>query len=106
MLEDYLRNMVEPILTEPDSLKLTRTQDDMGVLVTIDVSKNDMGRIIGRNGETAKAIRTLMRVVGSMHQSRVAVKINEPEGSTRGHHAELNQALEGITSKPINGQVE
>ena len=39
-----------------------------------------MGKIIGRSGNTAKAIRTLLRVVGMKHDARVNLKINEPEG--------------------------
>jgi hypothetical protein len=52
----------------------------MGVLMTLDVNKDDMGKIIGREGNTAKAIRTLLRVVGMKNNSRVNLKINEPEG--------------------------
>jgi hypothetical protein len=55
----------------------------MGVLLTLDVHAEDMGKIIGRSGNTAKAIRTLLRVVGMKHEARVNLKINEPEGSTR-----------------------
>jgi hypothetical protein len=42
-----------------------------------------MGKIIGRQGNTAKAIRTLLRVIGMKNNSRVNLKINEPEGSVK-----------------------
>jgi predicted RNA-binding protein Jag len=52
----------------------------MGVLITLDVDASDMGKIIGRDGATAKALRTLLRVVGMKNNARVNLKINEPEG--------------------------
>jgi len=55
----------------------------MGVLMTLDVNPADMGKIIGRSGNTAKAIRTLLRVVGMKNNARVNLKINEPEGGQR-----------------------
>jgi predicted RNA-binding protein YlqC (UPF0109 family) len=61
-------------------VKVNRTLDEMGVLLTLDVHAEDMGKIIGRSGNTAKAIRTLLRVVGMKNDARVNLKINEPEG--------------------------
>jgi hypothetical protein len=52
----------------------------MGVLLTLSVNPADMGKVIGRMGNTAKAIRTLLRVVGMKNNARVNLKINEPEG--------------------------
>ena len=55
----------------------------MGVLLALSIHPEDMGKIIGRAGNTAKAIRTLLRVVGMKNHARVNLKIEEPEGSTR-----------------------
>ena len=55
----------------------------MGVLLTLLVHKDDMGKVIGRSGATAKAIRTVLRVVGMKNDARVNLKIEEPEGSER-----------------------
>jgi hypothetical protein len=55
----------------------------MGVLITLTVNPADMGKIIGRMGNTAKAIRTLLRIIGMKNNARVNLKINEPEGSMR-----------------------
>ncbi len=55
----------------------------MGVLMTLDVNPADMGKIIGREGNTAKAIRTLLRVVGMKNNARVNLKINEPAGGMK-----------------------
>jgi hypothetical protein len=55
----------------------------MGVLLTLDLHPDDMGKVIGRSGNTAKAIRTLLRVVGMKHNARVNLKLNEPAGGLR-----------------------
>ena len=55
----------------------------MGVLLTLTVAREDMGKIIGREGATAKAIRSLLHVVGMTESARISLKINEPDGSTR-----------------------
>ncbi len=76
----FLEFVVKALVEKPEDVKITRTVDEMGVLMTLDVNKDDMGKIIGREGNTAKAIRTLLRVVGMKNNSRVNLKINEPEG--------------------------
>jgi len=57
-----------------------RTVDEMGVLITLKVNPQDLGQVIGRSGQTAKSIRTLLRVVGAKNHARVNLKIFEPEG--------------------------
>jgi hypothetical protein len=76
----FLEYVVKALVDNPDDVKIHRTVDEMGVLVTLDVNPADMGKIIGRQGNTAKAIRTLLRVVGMKNNARVNLKINEPEG--------------------------
>ena len=71
------------LVDNPCAVKVDRTVDEMGVLLTLDVDAADMGKIIGRSGNTAKAIRTLLRVVGMKNNSRVNLKINEPAGGLR-----------------------
>jgi predicted RNA-binding protein YlqC (UPF0109 family) len=77
----FLEYVVKSLVDHPDDVKITRTIDEMGVLLTLTVHAEDMGKIIGRSGATAKAIRTLLRVVGMKGDARVNLKINEPEGS-------------------------
>ncbi len=79
----FLEFVVKSLVDTPDAVKVERTVDEMGVLLTLDVDAADMGKIIGRSGNTAKAIRTLLRVVGMKNNSRVNLKINEPEGGLR-----------------------
>lgn len=76
----FLDFVVKALVEHPEDVKIVRTVDEMGVLMNLDVHKDDMGKIIGREGNTAKAIRTLLRVVGMKNNSRVNLKINEPAG--------------------------
>lgn len=80
--QQFLESVVKALVDHPESVHINRTVDEMGVLLTLDVHAEDMGKIIGRSGNTAKAIRTLLRVVGMKNEARVNLKINEPEGGT------------------------
>jgi len=84
----FLEFVVKSLVDHPDAVKVERVVDEMGVLLTLDIHAEDMGKIIGRSGNTAKAIRTLLRVVGMKHNARVNLKINEPEGGLRARKAE------------------
>jgi predicted RNA-binding protein YlqC (UPF0109 family) len=81
--QQFLEYVVKALVDFPDAVKIKRTVDEMGVLLTLTVHQDDMGKIIGRSGATAKAIRTVLRVVGMKNEARVNLKIEEPEGSTR-----------------------
>jgi predicted RNA-binding protein YlqC (UPF0109 family) len=76
----FLEYVVKSLVDNPNDVAIDRTVDEMGVLITMTVNPADMGKIIGRQGNTAKAIRTLLRVIGMKNNARVNLKINEPEG--------------------------
>lgn len=80
---DFVEYIVKNIVANPDDVKVNRTVDEMGVLLTLDINPADMGYIIGKRGNTARAIRTLLKIVGAKNNARVNLKINEPEGSQR-----------------------
>lgn len=81
--QQFLEYVIKSLVDAPDKVKISRTVDEMGVLLTLEVGAEDMGKVIGRSGNTAKAIRTLLRVVGMKNNSRVNLKINEPEGGMK-----------------------
>lgn len=81
---EFLEYVIKSIVDHPDDVKVDRTVDEMGVLLSLTVNPEDMGQIIGRSGATAKSVRTLLRVIGARNNARVNLKIIEPEGSTRG----------------------
>jgi predicted RNA-binding protein YlqC (UPF0109 family) len=80
----FLEYIVKALVDNPEDVKIDRTVDEMGVLITMTVNGADMGKIIGRQGNTAKAIRTLLRVVGMKNNARVNLKISEPDNFRHG----------------------
>lgn len=77
-MQEYIRAVVEPIISAPERLQVQETNDERGTLLTLTVSKGDMGRLIGRAGETIKCVRTLMHAYGSLHEKKISIKVNEP----------------------------
>ena len=80
---EFVEYIIKNIVANPNDVKVNRTVDEMGVLLTLDINPADMGYIIGKRGNTARAIRTLLKIVGAKNNARVNLKINEPEGSQR-----------------------
>jgi len=78
--QEFLEFIVKTLVDHKEDVKISRTVDEMGVLLTLKVHPEDMGQLIGRNGSTAKAIRTLVRIVGLRNHARINLKIEEPEG--------------------------
>ncbi|MBI2450889.1 MAG: KH domain-containing protein [Parcubacteria group bacterium] len=81
--QEFVEYVVKALVDNPDAVKVDRTVDEMGVLLTLKVAQEDMGKIIGRDGSTAKSIRSLVRIVGLKNNARVNLKIEEPEGGKR-----------------------
>lgn len=79
--------VIKALVDHPEDVHVDRKVDEMGVLMTLTVNPEDMGKVIGRQGNTAKAVRTILRVVGMKNNARVNLKINEPEGGNGGGEA-------------------
>ncbi len=92
----FLDSVIKALVDHPESVKIGRTVDEMGVLLTLDVHPDDMGKIIGRSGNTAKAIRILLRVVGMKNNARVNLKINEPEGGRKSMPSASVQSVDEV----------
>lgn len=95
--QKFVEFLVRAIVDHPEDVKVERKVDEMGVLLLLKVNPQDMGQIIGRDGNTAKAIRALLRIVGIKNNARVNLKIEEPEGSTR---------VEGNTTSAVDKVIE
>lgn len=79
--QEFLQFVVKSLVKNPDAVKIDRKIDEMGVLLTLTVNPEDMGTVIGRQGNTARAIRTLLRVIGAKNNARVNLKLEEPAQS-------------------------
>ena len=82
--KEFVEFVVKAIVDNPDDVEIDRTVDEMGVLISLKINPADMGQVIGRQGSTAKSIRTLLRVIGAKSNARVNFKIIEPEGGQQG----------------------
>lgn len=78
--QEFLEYLIKGIVDHPEDVKVERRVDEMGVLLSLKLHPEDMGMVIGRGGNTAKAIRSLVRIVGLKNHARVNLKIEEPEG--------------------------
>jgi predicted RNA-binding protein YlqC (UPF0109 family) len=77
--QEFLEYIVKSLVDHKESVKVDRKVDEMGVLLSLKVHPDDMGQIIGKGGATARAIRSLVRIVGLKNHARVNLKIEEPE---------------------------
>jgi predicted RNA-binding protein YlqC (UPF0109 family) len=78
--QEFVEFIVKSIVDHPEEVKTERVVDDMGTLISLHVTADDMATIIGKEGRTAKALRTVLRVLGARHNERINLKIIEPEG--------------------------
>ncbi|MBI5793746.1 KH domain-containing protein [Candidatus Uhrbacteria bacterium] len=81
--QEFVEYIVRAIVNHPDDVRTDRIVDERGVLITLHINQEDMGYVIGRQGQTARAVRTLLKIVGAKENARVNLKIYEPEGSRR-----------------------
>lgn len=79
--QEFVEYVAKAIVNHPSDVRAERTVDERGVLITLHINPEDMGYVIGREGQTARAMRTLLRIVGAKNNARVNLKIYEPEGS-------------------------
>jgi len=81
--KEFLEYVVKAIVSQPEDVVVERTVDEMGVLLTLKINPADMGYVIGRRGQTAQAIRTLLKIVGAKNNARVNLKIYDPNAGER-----------------------
>ena len=103
--QQFVETLVKAIVNKPDAVVVTRTVDELGVLLSVKVDAEDMGLLIGRAGATAKAIRTLARIVGLHGNARVNIRILEPDGSFREHATEGRMASRPEKTKTVDDVV-
>jgi len=98
--QDFLEFIIKALVDHSDDVKIDRKVDEMGVLLSLKVNPEDMGQIIGREGATARSIRSLVRIVGLKNHARVNLKIEEPEGgrapAPRGRKAPESEGLDDL----------
>ena len=90
-LQEWLKVVVGGLVSQPDLVKVTATEDEQGILFVVSVSKEDTGKVIGKKGSIAEAIRTLLRSAGYMEtEQRVSMKVDAPGSSFKLREEEGN----------------
>ena len=74
-LQETLTNIAKAIVDTPDEVKVTKTEDDHAITLTLTVAPDDMGMVIGRHGRIAKAIRTVIKAASAQTGKKVSVDI-------------------------------
>ncbi len=77
--KEFLETIVKELVEKPEDVVIEREIDERGVLLTLKVNPEEMGKIIGKQGQTARALRTLLRIIGNKNNSYVNLKVYEPE---------------------------
>ena len=95
--QELLEFIVKTLVDDPDAIKTERKVDEMGVLLSLYVPKEEMGKIIGKDGSTARAIRTLLRIIGLKNHARVNLKIVEPDDGSS--HNKKGKALDDVVEE-------
>ncbi len=74
--KDFLEFVLQSLVTKPDDILIERKIDEMGVLYIVKVAKEDISKVIGKQGQTVKAIRLLLKTVGYLNHVRANLKID------------------------------
>lgn len=77
----FLQYVLSELVEDKGELHIESKIDELGVLLTVQVSDRDMGKLIGKSGQTVKALRTLLRIIGGNIHQRINLKILEPQAS-------------------------
>ncbi len=82
--QQFVEYIVKTLVNNPDKVEIERSIDEKGVLLSLTVDPEDVGRVIGRRGATAQSIRTLLRALGTKNDARYNLKIMNDDEE---HHA-------------------
>ncbi|PIR88361.1 MAG: RNA-binding protein [Candidatus Harrisonbacteria bacterium CG10_big_fil_rev_8_21_14_0_10_44_23] len=77
--KEVLETILKAIVNQPEKVLVTRTTDEMGVLLTVKLGEGDAGVVIGKQGQSITAIRSVINIVGRKNQAKVNVKLDVPE---------------------------
>lgn len=73
--QQFVEYIVKSLVGHPDDVVVDRVVDEKGVLLTLTVNPEDLGRVIGKRGATAQSLRSLLRALGTKNDARYNLKI-------------------------------
>lgn len=106
--QQFVEYIVKSLVGHPDDVSIDRTIDEKGVLLTLTVNPEDLGRVIGKRGMTAQSLRTLLRALGTKNDARYNLKIvnNDEDAAsyTTSSDDTSNQPVDDSTDEPMENQ--
>lgn len=103
--QQFVEYIVKSLVGHPDDVVIERIIDEKGVLLTLTVNPDDLGRVIGKRGMTAQSLRTLLRALGTKNDARYNLKIvnndEDRENYTSSSNDDDNQVVEDSTDEPV-----
>lgn len=95
--QQFIEYIVTSLVEHPDDVVVDRIIDEKGVLLSLTVNPEDLGRVIGKRGVTAQSLRTLLRALGTKHEARYNLKIvnnDEPQEDREPRDEQPQQSAE------------
>lgn len=107
--QQFIEYIVKSVVGHPDDVAIERIIDEKGVLLTLTVNPEDLGRVIGKRGVTAQSLRTLLRALGTKNDARYNLKIVNNDGQTGATYSSdganvstENNAVENVTDEAVD----
>jgi predicted RNA-binding protein YlqC (UPF0109 family) len=76
-MKELIETIVKPLVDFPDEVAIHVAEEDNRITYLLSVNKNDIGKVIGKQGRVARAIRTVVYAAGSLHQKKLIVEISD-----------------------------
>ena len=107
--QQFIEYIVKSVVGHPDDVIVERVIDEKGVLLTLTVNPEDLGRVIGKRGVTAQSLRTLLRALGTKNDARYNLKIVNNDGQTGATFSSedasvstTDEAVETVTDEAVD----
>ena len=100
--QQFVEYIVKSLVNNPDDVIVDRIIDEKGVLLTLTVNPDDLGRVIGKRGVTAQSLRTLLRALGTKNDARYNLKIVNNDGDRENY----TSTSDGEYSEPVQNSSE
>ena len=108
--QQFVEYIVKSLVGHPDDVVVERLIDEKGVLLTLTVNPEDLGRVIGKRGITAQSLRTLLRALGTKNDARYNLKItnndDQRESYTISSDDEPREAVNNSSDEPVENVSE
>lgn len=108
--QQFVEYIVKSLVNHPDDVVVDRQIDEKGVLLTLTVNPEDLGRVIGKRGITAQSLRTLLRAFGTKNDARYNLKIVNNDDDRENYASEepqtddVTQSVNNSTDEDVENE--